>query len=167
MASTDQIPLSQTLPTIQPSLLSAHVSEPQDVNTCLATKANGRAGSQRPSSSRYPSWRDDFDENSLPSDDKLENGGQHQNAEDREQRSVSLKWLSDRVTHGDIVKVVRGGALLDVYLRKDRTASVSFVEPSAAQAFLAHAKRHDIYLCGKRVSSSQLIMLDSSLHVSD
>lgn len=70
-----------------------------------------------------------------------------------EQRTLLIKNLSDRVTHKDVVDVVRGGALLDVYLRSnDRSASVSFVEGAAAQAFLAYAKRNDIYIHGKRVS---------------
>jgi hypothetical protein len=42
--------------------------------------------------------------------------------------------------------------LLDIYLRSaERTASVSFVDGSAAQEFLNHAKRRDIYIHGKRV----------------
>jgi hypothetical protein len=70
-----------------------------------------------------------------------------------EQRTILIKNLSDRVTHKDIVDIVRGGALLDVYLRSnDRSASISFVEGVAAQAFMAYAKRNDIYIHGKRVS---------------
>ncbi len=69
-----------------------------------------------------------------------------------ERRTVLLSNLSDRATHKDVVGAVRGGALLDIYLRSyDRTASVSFVEGSAAQAFLNHTKRNDIYILGKRV----------------
>ncbi len=72
-----------------------------------------------------------------------------------EQRTIVIKNLSDRTTHKDLVDVIRGGALLDIYLRShDRTASVSFLEGAAAQEFFNHAKRNDIYIHGKRVSSS-------------
>ena len=69
-----------------------------------------------------------------------------------EQRTILLKNLSDRVTHKDLVDVIRGGAILDLYLRlNDRSASISFLEGTAAQTFLARARRNDIYIHGKRV----------------
>lgn len=69
-----------------------------------------------------------------------------------EQRTIVMKNLSDRTTHKDLADVLRGGALLDIYLRShDRTASVSFLEGSAAQEFFNYAKRNDIYIHGKRV----------------
>lgn len=69
-----------------------------------------------------------------------------------EQRTIVLKNLSERITHKDIVDIIRGGALLDIYLRaNERTASVSFVEGTAAQNFMNYAKRNDIYIHGKRV----------------
>ena len=70
-----------------------------------------------------------------------------------EQRSVVASNLSDRTTHKDLINVIRGGALLDIYLRtNDRSASISFIEGSAAQNFMNHVKRNDIYIHGKRVS---------------
>lgn len=69
-----------------------------------------------------------------------------------EQRTIVLKNLSERITHKDIVDIIRGGALLDIYLRaNERTASVSFVEGAAAQNFMNYARRNDIYIHGKRV----------------
>lgn len=69
-----------------------------------------------------------------------------------EQRTILAKNLSDRVTHKDIIDFVRGGLVLDIYLRSnERSASISFVEGSAAQDFMNHAKRNDIYVHGKRV----------------
>ncbi|KAH0555695.1 hypothetical protein GP486_006359 [Trichoglossum hirsutum] len=69
-----------------------------------------------------------------------------------DQRTLLLTNLSDRTTHKDIINVIRGGMLLDVYLRTaERTASVSFVDGSAAQEFFSNAKRRDIYIHGKRV----------------
>ncbi|PWY73669.1 hypothetical protein BO70DRAFT_398892 [Aspergillus heteromorphus CBS 117.55] len=67
-------------------------------------------------------------------------------------RTVMLRNLPDRVTHRDIVAVVRGGALLHIYLRaRERIASVSFVEDAAARDFLHHAKTYGLYMAGKRV----------------
>jgi hypothetical protein len=66
-----------------------------------------------------------------------------------DQRTIVISNLSDRATHKDLVDVIRGGRLLDIYLRNDRTATVSFVE--GAQEFLAYTKRNDIYLHLKRV----------------
>lgn len=98
------------------------------------------------------------DDSSFPSDLEKDDQSQPTPAADRqhyaraEQRTIIIKNLSDRVTHKDIVDIVRGGAVLDIYLRSnDKTASVSFVEGVAAQAFMNYAKRNDIYIHGKRV----------------
>ena len=66
-----------------------------------------------------------------------------------DQRTILITNLSDRTTHKDLVDIIRGGRLLDLYLRNDRTATVSFVEGAAD--FLAYAKRNDFYMHGKRV----------------
>ncbi|KAG8530008.1 uncharacterized protein KY384_005490 [Bacidia gigantensis] len=72
-----------------------------------------------------------------------------------EQRSIVMKGLPEKATHKDIVNFVRGGAVLDIYLRtNDRSASISFVEGAAAHQFMAYAKRNDIYLQGKRLEFS-------------
>jgi hypothetical protein len=69
-------------------------------------------------------------------------------------RTVLLVNLPEGTTHLDIVAAVRGGMLLDIYLRThDRTASISFLEEGAAQEFFRHVKRHDLYIRGKRVRS--------------
>jgi hypothetical protein len=68
-------------------------------------------------------------------------------------RTILLSNLPDGATHADVVDVIRGGMLLDIYLRThDRAASVSFLEEDHAQEFFRHAKRHDIYIGGKRVT---------------
>ncbi|KAL9578322.1 MAG: hypothetical protein Q9212_005791 [Teloschistes hypoglaucus] len=73
----------------------------------------------------------------------------------QERRTIVLKNLCDKITHKDIVTVVRGGSLLDVYLRpQDKSASVSFVESAAAEDFLAYVKRNDVYIHGRRISFS-------------
>ncbi|KAL5375668.1 hypothetical protein DPSP01_011027 [Paraphaeosphaeria sporulosa] len=66
-----------------------------------------------------------------------------------DQRTVLITNLSDRTTHKDLVDIIRGGRVLDIFLRNDRSATVSFVEGAAD--FLAHAKRKDIYLHTKRL----------------
>ena len=76
-----------------------------------------------------------------------------------EQRTILIKNLSDRATHKDIVDTIRGGALLDVFLRSsERSASVSFLEGSAAQDFMNYVRRNDIYIHGKRVSTTSQLL---------
>lgn len=63
-----------------------------------------------------------------------------------------LQNLSAKVVHQDILDVVRGGALLDLLVRPlERNALVSFVDATAAEAFLKYTKHQDLYLRGKRV----------------
>ncbi|KAI4176325.1 MAG: hypothetical protein LQ343_001063 [Gyalolechia ehrenbergii] len=70
-----------------------------------------------------------------------------------DQRTIIFKNLSDRTTHQDIVNVVRGGLLLDIYIRaSDKSANVSFVHGTAAQEFMAYLKRNDVYIHGRRVA---------------
>lgn len=70
-------------------------------------------------------------------------------------RSVQLSNLAEAVTHADIVDAVRGGMLLDIYLRSnDRIAQVSFLEENDAKDFFHHSKRNDLYIRGKRVEIS-------------
>jgi hypothetical protein len=67
-----------------------------------------------------------------------------------EQRTLLITNLSERTTHKDLAGVIRGGRLLDIFVRNDRTAAVSFVEGAAD--FFTYAKRNDIYMHMKRVS---------------
>lgn len=74
-------------------------------------------------------------------------------------RTILLANLPEGVTHTDIADVVRGGMLLDIYVRThDRTASVSFLEEAAAHDFFRHVKRHDLYIRGKRVRTNCLFI---------
>jgi hypothetical protein len=73
------------------------------------------------------------------------------------QRTLVMKGLPDRFTHLDIVRVIRGGQLLNLFVPgRDRLARISFVDASAAQAFLTYSKRNGIYVLGKRVSFHDL-----------
>lgn len=68
-------------------------------------------------------------------------------------RSFQLCNLAEGTTHLDITEAIRGGQLLDIYLRSyERTATVSFVQATDARAFFDHVRRHDLYIRHKRVS---------------
>lgn len=45
-----------------------------------------------------------------------------------DQRTILITNLSDRTTHKDLIGIIRGGRLLNIFLRNDRSATVSFVE---------------------------------------
>jgi len=124
-----------------------------------AHSGNGPASGRRGSNGRDYGYC--HDENSMLSDIDRDDHhlsvppSERQHFARNEQRTILIKNLSDRVTHKDIVDVVRGGAVLDIYIRStDKSASVSFVEGAAAQAFMSYAKRNDIYIHGKRVEVS-------------
>lgn len=90
-----------------------------------------------------------------PIDNRQENDEDQENEERvpiHDQRTVLIANLPERTTHKDLAGIIRGGRLLDIFLRNDRTASISFIEGAAE--FLAYAKRNDIYLHMKRVSTS-------------
>ncbi len=67
-------------------------------------------------------------------------------------RTLLLLNLGEGITHGDIVGAIRGGTVLDVFIRSaERTASVSFVYAADARAFFDHVRKHDLYIKNKRV----------------
>ncbi|ROT42776.1 hypothetical protein SODALDRAFT_319380 [Sodiomyces alkalinus F11] len=67
-------------------------------------------------------------------------------------RTLLLCNLPEGTTHADITSVVRGGQLLDIFLRAhDRSAQVSFLNSADAKAFYDHVRRHDLYIRHKRV----------------
>jgi hypothetical protein len=101
------------------------------------------AGSQRRVSYAQPVSSVD----TSPNNDDDHEYTQHVPAHD--QRTVLIANLPERTTHKDLAGIIRGGRLLDLFVRNDRTATVSFVEGAAD--FLAYAKRTDIYLHTKRL----------------
>lgn len=71
------------------------------------------------------------------------------------QRTLLLSNLDPMTTHAEVTRAVRGGMLLEVFLRAaDRTASVSFLRSADARAWFEHVKRYDLYIRNKRVSST-------------
>ncbi|KAK7737014.1 hypothetical protein SLS53_006770 [Cytospora paraplurivora] len=67
-------------------------------------------------------------------------------------RSVILTNLPEGIAHSDITEAIRGGQLLDIHIRADRSAGVSFLLASDAQAFFEHVRRRDLYIKNKRVT---------------
>lgn len=67
----------------------------------------------------------------------------------QERRTLYFSGFSDRTTYKDLLSVIKGGKLLSVNLRSERSATVTFLEGAAE--FLLWAKRNDIYLNSKRI----------------
>lgn len=105
--------------------------------------------------SQHSDERDDYDESSRSTTESY--------SPPTVRRTIHIRGLPDRVTHRDIVQVMRGGPLLHIYLRaRERNANVSFVEESDAQEFLRHAKTHGLYVAGRRVRDGELLTILSS-----
>ena len=84
-------------------------------------------------------------------------GQRHQHFERQCVRTIQLLHLAEGTTHADIANAVRGGMLLDIFLRShDRCATVSFLRPVDAKEFYDHVRRHDLYIRNKRVSRPNL-----------
>lgn len=67
-------------------------------------------------------------------------------------RTVLLSNLAEGTTHADITDSVRGGLLLDIFLRPhDRCVAVSFLHAADARAFFDHVRKNDLYIKNKRV----------------
>ncbi len=66
-----------------------------------------------------------------------------------ERRTIFFNGLSDRTTYRDLLSVIKGGKLLSINMRSERSALVTFYEGAAD--FLAWTKKNDIYLNAKRV----------------
>ncbi|KAJ9131144.1 Negative regulator of differentiation 1 [Coniochaeta hoffmannii] len=67
-------------------------------------------------------------------------------------RTVLLSNLAEGTTHADVTDAVRGGLLLDVFLRPhDRCVALSFLHAADARAFFDHVRKNDLYIKNKRV----------------
>jgi hypothetical protein len=92
---------------------------------------------------------DDF-ETEAPWNEQLQ---QQRQRGPRQDHTLLFSSLPAGVTLKDITSVVKGGRLIHLWLRSaERTAAVSFAE--GAPAFLAYAKRNDIYIGTKRIEVS-------------
>jgi hypothetical protein len=80
--------------------------------------------------------------------------GHRQQFERQCARTLLLSNLAGGTTHVDITNAVRGGMLLDVFLRNhERSATVSFLKSEDAKRFYDHVRRHDLYIRDKRVGN--------------
>lgn len=77
---------------------------------------------------------------------------------DSTMRTLYFCGLHPRTTYSDLLSVVKGGKVLSINLRSERSATVTFY--SGAADYLAWVKRNDIYLHSKRVSERISITLD-------
>lgn len=143
---------------IQPPKSVAYVPRPDT--------SNDRQAPRRPSHEQRSSWAD-VDGEDGDDDDGLDSPlepppgadyvhqpqyGQRQQFERQCSRTVQLSNLAEGTTHADITAAVRGGMLLDIFMRShDRTAAVSFVNSADARKFLDHVRRNDLYIRNKRV----------------
>ncbi|KAH6661352.1 hypothetical protein BKA67DRAFT_550948 [Truncatella angustata] len=67
-------------------------------------------------------------------------------------RTIVLAGIADNTSHEDITKVVRGGLLLEVYIRTaEHSAHVSFLRGEDAVRFYDHSRKNDLYINHKRV----------------
>lgn len=74
---------------------------------------------------------------------------------DHGDRSLVIRGLSRSTTLEDITKSIRGGIVLNLFVRPHQQAvHVAFVNADDAERFLLHAKKHDLYIKSKRVHVS-------------
>lgn len=76
---------------------------------------------------------------------------QPQQLQQPQQRSIVLSNLPPKATLKDLTKVIRGGALVNIYQRVDQSVVVTFHE--GASAFLTHAQSNGVYVHGKRIEA--------------
>ncbi|CAI6085337.1 unnamed protein product, partial [Clonostachys chloroleuca] len=70
-------------------------------------------------------------------------------------RTIGLSNLAEGTTHLDVANMIRGGQVLDIYLRyRENTASVSFMHGADAKAYMNHVRQHDLYIKQKRIDVS-------------
>ncbi|KAL1880488.1 hypothetical protein VTK73DRAFT_5875 [Phialemonium thermophilum] len=138
---------------------------PQSVRPPTISSLGGYNNSSRVSHTHEKSWAthspeiDDVLSDDVPADGHVgaaytepEQQGRRPQYDRQCTRTVQLLNLPEGTTHGDITSVVRGGALLDIFLRSnDRSATVSFLGAAEAKNFFNHARRHDLYIKNKRV----------------
>lgn len=64
-------------------------------------------------------------------------------------RTLYFTGFNSRTTYRDLCSVIKGGKLLSISMRSEKSATVTFLD--AAADYLAWVRRNDIYLNGKRV----------------
>lgn len=82
-------------------------------------------------------------------DQEEDQHSEEQRAPVTDHRTIHITNLPEGTTHKDLVGILRGGMLADIYLRNDKSAQVTFLE--GAQDFMAYVKKNDLYLHYKRL----------------
>lgn len=79
-------------------------------------------------------------------------------------RSIQLYNLPDGTAHSDVTAAIRGGLVLDIFLRNwEKSVTVSFLREEDARAFHNHVRKNDLYIKNKRVSCNEKADLWSRL----
>ncbi|TGO66345.1 hypothetical protein BOTNAR_0063g00270 [Botryotinia narcissicola] len=106
-----------------------------------------------PNQNLHTSVHDDYNDTfDFETESSSQTKSQRPSYEKFAKRTIQLYNLPDGTTHADVCGAVRGGMLLDMYLRTyDHTAMVSFLEQAQANEFFRHVKRNDLYIRSKRV----------------
>lgn len=67
-------------------------------------------------------------------------------------RTIVLAGIPNGTAYEDITKVIRGGMLLDIYIKAvDHSVSVSFLHEEDALRFYQRSRKNDLYINKKRV----------------
>lgn len=74
-----------------------------------------------------------------------------------DRRTIVITGLSDHITYKHLTNVIRGGRILYITITPDRRALVFMLEGAAE--FIAHVRRHDLYVQSKRVCILSLHLL--------
>ena len=69
-----------------------------------------------------------------------------------EKRNLFFAGLPANATHKDLTNIIRGGRLLNIYLRPDKAATVAFVDGAAE--FLAYSQQQNLFVHNKKASDS-------------
>ena len=160
-AFRSQVPRSTTQATNNSRMGTQNYTYGRNDNYNPRNAANGTNGLQN-SGQNF----DDFSTiPDVPADGLSEAGngytdhGRRQQYAKNSQRTIQLSNLPEAATHAEVANVIKGGMLLDIYLRSnDRVAAISFLEEERAKAFFHYVKRNDLYIRGKRVCKSYLLL---------
>ncbi|KAL3712279.1 hypothetical protein TMatcc_000977 [Talaromyces marneffei ATCC 18224] len=87
--------------------------------------------------------------------DEQQSPGADEFDDNDKQSTIEMRNLPERCTHLDITKSVRGGALVQIFMRfTERAARITFVDAAAACEFLARGKRVGFSIHNKKVDLS-------------
>ncbi|OQV06770.1 hypothetical protein CLAIMM_11297 [Cladophialophora immunda] len=124
------------------------------VNEPTQDGAQHVAYSQKPFESGFPSplTPEYTEEDDAQEEVSGESNEQTGDAITTAKRSLTISGLSPATTLQSLAQVLKGGAILQMYMRPQHgSAHVSFVDPTAAHNFLRYARTNDISIGRKKV----------------